>query len=103
MDTETALKELDKSHFSLDRVFVIARNTTQEDEVVGSMDLCKSLRDRFDARISSVVNHFGVVDGETVISLTEALTHLDIPVDIAQSYNNMVAEGKHLLMVRRKY
>lgn len=99
LETETALEELDKSHFSLDRVFVIARNTAQENKVVGTMDLCESLRDRFDTRISSIAKDSDIVEGEAVMSLTKALTHLDIPVDIAQSYNNMVAEGKYLVMV----
>ena len=97
-DTETALKELDKSHFSLERVFVIARNTEQEKKLVSAIDLCESLRNRFDSRISSIAKS-GVSDREAVISLTKALTHLDIPVDIAQSYNNLVAEGKYLVMV----
>ena len=97
-DTEAALEELDRSRFSLDRVFVIARNTKREDEVVGKTDLCQSLRDRFDTRISSMAKS-GSVKGEAVISLTDALVHLDIPVDLAQSYNDLVAEGKYLLMV----
>ena len=106
LETETALEELDKSHFSLDRVFVIARNTAQENKVIGTMDLCESLRDceasrrhRFDTRISSIAKDSDIVEGEAVMSLTKALTHLDIPVDIAQSYNNLVAEGKYLVMV----
>ena len=99
LETETALKELDKSHFSLDRVFVIARNTAQENKVIGTMDLCESLRDRFNTRISSIAKDSDLVEGEAVMSLAKALTHLDIPVDLAQSYNNMVAEGKYLVMV----
>ena len=99
LETETALEELDKSHFSLDRVFVIARNTAQENKVIGTMDLCESFRDRFDTRISSIAKDSDIVEGEAVMSLTKALTHLDIPVDLAQSYNNMVAEGKYLVMV----
>lgn len=98
-ETETALKELDKSHFSLDRVFVIARNIAQENKVVGTMNLCESLRDRFDTRISSIVKDSNIENGEVVMSLTEALTHLDIPVDTAQLYNKLVAEGKYLVMV----
>lgn len=99
LEAETALEELDKSHFSLDRVFVIAQNTAQENKIVGTMDLCESLRDRFDTRISSMTKGSYLVEGEAVMSLSEALTHLDIPVDIAQSYNNLVAEGKYLVMV----
>ena len=99
LDTETALAELDRSHFSLDRVFVIARNTERENEVVGKIDLCQSLRDRFDTRISSMAKNSGSTKDEAVISLTDALIHLDIPVDLARSYNNLVAEGKYLLMV----
>lgn len=99
LEAENALKKLDKSHFSLDRVFVIARNIDRENKVVSTMDLCKSLRDRFEARISSISKDSGIVEDEAVISLTKALTHLDIPVDIAQSYNNLVAEGKYLVMV----
>ena len=45
MATEAALKELDNSHYSLDRVFVIARNQDNEKKVV-TTQLCKSLRDR---------------------------------------------------------
>jgi hypothetical protein len=63
------------------------------------MDLCESLRDRFDTRISSMTKGSDRVEGEAVMSLSEALTHLDIPVDIAQSYNNLVAKGKYLVMV----
>ena len=101
-DTEAALKELERSHFSLDRVFVIARNKDRENQVVDKMvdkiDLCESLRDRFNTRISSMAKS-GSIDGEAVISLTDALIHLDIPVDLARSYNDLVAEGKYLLMV----
>ena len=99
LDTETALKELDKSHFSLERVYVIARNTEQEDRIVDTIDLCKSLRNRFDTRISSIVKDSSKVEQDTGITLTKALIRLDIPVDIARSYNNLVAEGKYLLMV----
>lgn len=99
LDTEAALKELDKSNYSLDRVFVIARDTKRENKVVDTQ-LCKSLRDRFEARISSIARQdFNIMKGEPVISLTEALVHLDIPVDIAGVYNQMVAEGKYLVMV----
>ena len=98
LDTEAALEELDRSRFSLDQVFVIARNTERENEVVGKIDLCQSLRDRFNTRISSMANS-GSIKGEAVISLTDALVHLDIPLDLARSYNNLVAEGKYLLMV----
>ena len=74
LNAEAALEELDKSHFSLDRVFVIARNTDKEQRIVGT-ELCESLRDRFDARINSAAQQDShVVNGETVISLTRALS-----------------------------
>ena len=99
IDTESALKELDKSHFSLERVFVIARNTDTENQIVGTQ-LCQSLRDRFEARISSdAKQNSNIIQGETVISLTKALIHLDISTDAAVFYNNLVAEGKYLVMV----
>ena len=98
LDTETGLEELDKSHFSLDRVFVIARNTQQENRLVDAIALCESLRNRFETRISSIAKS-STVDGEPVISLTKALVRLDIPTDIAQRYNNLIAEGKCLVMV----
>jgi hypothetical protein len=91
IDTEVALTELDKSNYSLDRVFVIARDTDGESKVVDTQ-LCQSLRDRFEERISSI-------EGESVISLTQALVHLDIPVDTAGIYNQMVDRGKYLVMV----
>ena len=103
LDIEAALEELERSRFSLDRVFVIARNRDRENQVVDKMvdniDLCESLRDRFNTRINSMAKDTGSIEGEAVISLTDALTHLDIPVDLARSYNDLVAEGKYLLMV----
>ena len=97
VNAEAALEELDNSHYSLDKVFVIARNTAQEDRMVGT-ELCQSLRDRFDTRISSVVRNAGT-PADNTISLTQALTQLDIPVDTARSYNDLVARGKYLVMV----
>ena len=99
IEAEAALKKLDESHFSLDKVYVIARNTEREDKIVDTQ-LCESLRARFDTRISSVAQkEFSVVEGETVISLTKALIYLDIPVDTARLYNRLVADGKYLVMV----
>jgi hypothetical protein len=98
-DAEVALRKLDESHFSLERVFVIARNTEGEDKMVETQ-LCESLRNRFDARINSVAEQdYSVVGGKTEISLTKALIHLDIPVDTASLYNQLVAQGKYLVMV----
>lgn len=97
LDTEAALRELDNSHFSLDRVFVIARNIDRENKIVGT-ELGESLRDRFDSRISSVTENSNLVEGET-ISLTKALIHLDIPTDAAVFYSNLVAKDKYLVMV----
>lgn len=99
LDTEAALRKLDESHFSLERVFVIARNTEREDKIVDTK-LCESLRDRFNAKISSIAKQdHSIIEGETVISLTKALIHLDIPVDTAHFYNQLVADGKYLVMV----
>ena len=99
ISAENALQKLDDSHFSLDRVFIIAKNKDKETEIVESK-LCESLRDRFNERISSIAQQeLSVVGGETVISLTKALVRLDIPVDMASAYNNMVAQGKYLVMV----
>lgn len=96
---EAALLELDRVHFSLDRTFVIARNIERETEVVGS-ELCESLRDRFDERISSIaLQDSGIVNGEIVITLTKALVQLDIPFDLARFYNDMVARGQCLVMI----
>ena len=99
IEAEAALKKLDESHFSLDKVYVIARNTERENRIVDTQ-LCESLRDRFDTRISSVITkESSVVEGETIISLTKALIHLDIPIDTARLYNKLVADGKYLVMV----
>ena len=99
-DTETALKELDRSDFSLEKVFVIARNRVGESKVVETQ-LCQSLRDRFDRQINSLIPHdLATADSDNeVISLTQALIHLDIPVDIAQQYNNLVAQDRYLIMI----
>ena len=45
-EAESAIKKLDESHFSLDKVYVIARNTQGENKLVDTQ-LCESLRDRF--------------------------------------------------------
>ena len=45
-EAEAALRKLDESHFSLDKVYVIARNTEREGKIVDTQ-LCESLRDRF--------------------------------------------------------
>lgn len=95
--TETALQELDNSHFSLDRVYVIARDTNKETELVGSK-LCESLRDHFEERISSIPKPNSNALEDT-ISLTTALQELDIPIDTARQYNDLVAQGKYLVMV----
>ena len=97
--TEAALEELDNSHYSLDRVFVIARNQDREKQVVATQ-LCESLRGRFNTRISSLAKQdSGISNGETTISLAKALADLDIPLDIARQYNDFVAQGKYLIMV----
>ena len=99
LKTEAALKELDNSHFSLDRVFVIARDRDRETGIVDT-ELCESLRSRFRNRISSIAQRdSSIVEGETVISLTKALTQLDIPMEEARYYNDLVAKGKYLVMV----
>ena len=99
LKTEAALKELDSSHFSLDRVFVIASDRNRETDIVGT-ELCKSLRDRFRNKISSIAQQdSSIVGGETVISLTKALTQLDIPRSEARYYSDLVAKGKYLVMV----
>ena len=99
LKTEAALKELDNSHFSLDRVFVIARDRDRETDIVGT-ELCESLRSRFRDRVSSIAQKDSSnVGGETVISLTKALTQLDIPMEEARYYNDLVAKGKYLVMV----
>ena len=79
LDTEAALRKLDESHFSLDRVFVIASDTQRESTIVNTQ-LCESLRDRFNTRISSIAKDSSVMEGETIISLTKALIHLNVPV-----------------------
>jgi hypothetical protein len=99
MDAEAALKKLDESHFSLERVFVIARNAEKENKILDTQ-LCESLRNRFDARINSVAEQeYSEVGGKAEISLTKALIHLDIPIDTASLYNQLVAQGKYLVMV----
>ena len=96
--TEAALQELDDS-LSLDRVFVVARNLDEETELVGS-ELCEPLRDRFDDRVSSAAQQdIGIIAGRIVISLAKALMQLDIPKDAARTYNDLVAQGKYLVML----
>ena len=96
--TEAALQELDNS-LSLDRVFVVARNLDEETELVGS-ELCEPLRDRFDNKVNSAApQDIGIIAGEIVISLAKALMQLDIPQDAARTYNNLVAQGKYLVML----
>ena len=97
-NAEAALEELNNSHYSLDRVFVIANNTAQEDRIVGT-ELCQSLRERFDTRINNNVAKNSDTDIKHSISLTQALSQLDIPVNIARSYDNLVSKGKYLVMV----
>lgn len=94
---ETALQKLDNSHFSLDRVYVIARNLSKEAELIGS-ELCESLRNRFEEKISSMAKPNSHNFGDT-ISLATALIELDIPINIARQYNDMVAQGKYLVMI----
>ena len=99
LKTEAALKELDNSHFSLDRVFVIASDRERETDIVGT-ELCESWRSRFRNKISSIAQQdSNIVGGETVISLTKALTQLDIPMEEARYYSDLVAKGKYLVMV----
>lgn len=103
-DTEAALKELDKSHFSLEQVFVIADNAEQEEKIVDTQ-LCESLRSRFDTRIKSVALNSNPTEDKTTnaISLTDALIHLDIPVDTARVYNDLVTkQHQYLIMVEGK-
>lgn len=97
-DTEAALKELDNSHFSLDRVFVIAHDPAGENKVV-STQLCESLRNRFNTRISSNARRNSKAIEDTSISLSKALTHLDIPQDTASLYDDLVEQGKYLVLV----
>lgn len=97
-DTKVALKKLDSSRFSLEKVFVIASNSDREREIINTQ-LCKSLRDRFDLRIGDVVTANSTTATETKIDLSQALIHLDIPVDTAHFYNDLVANGKYLLMI----
>lgn len=99
LKTEAGLKELDNSHYSLDRVFVIASDRDRETDIVGT-ELCESLRSRFRNKISSIAQQdSNIVGGETVISLTKALTQLDIPMEEARYYSDLVAKGKYLVMV----
>lgn len=68
-ETEAALIKLDKSHFSLDRVFIIARNEREESKILDTQ-LCKFLRSRFDARISNIAKDYcSLVEYTTAISL----------------------------------
>ena len=91
VDTERALQELNRSHYLLERVFVIANNIELESQMVATQ-LCQSLRERFDTKIRST-------SSQDAIALSDALTHLDIPVDIARKYDDLVAKGQYLVMV----
>ncbi|MGV2830631.1 hypothetical protein [Myxosarcina sp. GI1(2024)] len=93
-DTEAALKKLDNSQFALERVFVIARNTDREKKIVDTQ-LCESLRERFDARIGNPPRQ----PSEKAIDLSQALIHLDIPIDAARFYNDLVAKDRYLVMI----
>ena len=99
VSAETALQELDNSSYSPERIFVITRNIDRETELVGS-ELCESLRDRFDEKISSLARQdHNILSGEIVISLTKVLTYLDVPTDKARLYSDLVAQDKYLIII----
>jgi hypothetical protein len=91
-DFETALKKLDASSFSFNKIFVIADNAEQENIFVKNK-LFQSLRDRFNLNINNIEGD------ETTISLADALIHLDIPIDMANIYQEFVLQGQYLVMV----
>ena len=98
LDTETALQKMYGSRCSIDRVYVMASDTDRENRLVQTL-VCESLRDRFDRRISTAIEHSPDTVEDDVVSLTDALTHLEIPEEIAQRYNYSVHRGKYLFML----
>ena len=97
-DTEIALQTMFSSCGSLERVSIMAANTDRENQLIQTL-VCESLRDRFDCRISTAIRHSKDSVEEGVVSLTDALIHLQIPLEIARRYNYLVARGKYLIML----
>ena len=98
LDTETALQKMFSSCGSLERVFIMTANTDRENQLIQTL-VCESLRDRFNCRISTAIRHSTDAVEEGVVSLTDALIHLQIPLEIARRYNYLVARGKYLIML----
>lgn len=98
LDAEIALQKMFSSCGSLERVFVMTANTDRENQLIQTL-VCESLRDRFDRRISTAIRHSTDAVENDVVSLTDALIHLQIPLEIAQRYNYLVARGKYLIML----
>jgi Mg-chelatase subunit ChlI len=94
-DTEAALKRLNDFNFPVNKVFVIAENTEQENIFIKNK-LSRSLRDRFDLKINNINN---IERDETSISLVDALIHLDIPIDMANIYQEFVLQGQYIVVV----
>ena len=97
-DTETALQKMFSSCGSLERVFVMTANTDRENQLIQTL-VCESLRDRFNCRISTAIRHSTDSVEDDVVSLTDALINLQIPLSIARRYNYLVARGKYLIML----
>lgn len=53
------------------------------------------MRERFDARIGNPPRQ----PSEKAIDLSQALIHLDIPIDAARFYNDLVAKDRYLVMI----
>ena len=97
LDTEIALQTMFSS-CGFERVSIMAANTDRENQLIQTL-VCESLRDRFDRRISTAIRHSADTVEEGVVSLTDALIHLKIPLSIARRYNYLVARGKYLIML----
>lgn len=98
LDTETALQKMYSSCCSIERVHVMASDTDRENKLVQTL-VCESLRDRFNCRISTAIGHSTDSVEDDVVSLTDALTHLEIPEEIARRCNYLVDRGKYLFTI----
>lgn len=95
LDTEAALRKLKNANFALERVFVIAGDRDREQTLIDNQ-LGKSLRNRFEPQLD-------LGNAATATELTPALIHLDIPVEAARSYSQLVAKGECLVMLEANH
>lgn len=97
LDAETALQKM-YGACAVERVYVMVGDTDRENRLIQTL-VCESLRDRFNCRISTAIRHSTDAVEDDVVSLTDALTHLDVPQETARRYNYLVAQNKYLIAI----